>query len=198
MSEASRPTARFPSPLPPGEPSPSFEPGAADRLLRRVRQTRDYLARPVPEAALQAILEVARWTGSAGNRQPWTFVVVTDQATRRAMAEAAPNTPHIGVAPAVIAVVMEPMGETSDNFDEGRVAERIMIAATAHGLACGIGRARPDAQKVIGPLLGVPADHFVRTLVSIGYPTEAGRRSKSPPGQARKPLAELVRRERYR
>jgi nitroreductase len=114
------------------------------------------------------------------------------------MAAAATNTPHVGVAPVVIAVAMQPMGETSDNFDEGRLAERIMVAATAHGLACGIGRARPDAQRVIGPLLGVPPDQFVRTMVSIGYPTEAGRRPKSPRGKARKPLDELVRRERFR
>jgi nitroreductase len=198
MSDASRPTEGSPSPLPPGEPPAGVDPRAVVRLLRQVRQTRDFLATPVPEPALQAILEVARWTGSAGNRQPWTFIVVTDPATRRSMAEAAPNTPHIGIAPVVVAVAMEPMGETSDNFDEGRLAERIMVAATAHGLASGIGRAKPDAQKVIGPLLGVPADHFVRTLVSIGYPTEAGRKPKSPRGRARKPLAELVRRERYR
>jgi nitroreductase len=197
MSDPRRPTDPVPSPLPPRAAEPAATPRAVTRVLRHVRQTRDFLATPVPDDALRDILEAARWTGSAGNRQPWTLIVVTDPATKQQMAAAATNTPHIGVASVVVAVAMEPMGETSDNFDEGRVAERMMIAATAHGLACGIGRARPDAQKVIGPLLGVPDSHFVRTMVSIGYPSEAGRAPKSPPGKARKSLDELVRRERF-
>jgi nitroreductase len=197
MSDGPRRTDPFPSPLPPRAAPPTADPGAVSRLLRSVRQTRDFLPTPVPEAALRDILDGARWTGSAGNREPWTFIVVTDLATKQAMAKAATNTPHIGIAPVVVAVAMDPMGETSDNFDEGRVAERIMIAAAAHGISSGIGRAKPDAQKVIGPLLGVPEGHFVRTMVSLGYPTDEGRRPKSPPGKARKPLDELVRQERH-
>ncbi len=177
--------------------SNTLDPSTATRLVKRVRQTRDYRPDPVPEDALRDILDVARWTGSVSNRQPWTFVVVTDAATRRRMAEIATNTPHIGVAPVVVCVAMEPRGVESDNFDEGRVAERIMIAAAAHGLSTGIARARDDAQGPIGELLGVPRDRVVRTMVSIGYATEAGAAPKSKPGEARRPLDELVRRERY-
>ena len=175
------------------EPAPS----AVVRLMRRVRQTRDFRPGPVPEDALHDILEAARWTGSVSNRQPWTFIVVTDPETRRRMAEAATNTPHIGVAPVVIVVALEPRGIETDNFDEGRVAERIMIAAAAHGLSSGIGRARADAQATIGELLGVPGDRVVRTMVSIGYSTEAGAQPKTPRGAARKPLEAIVRRETF-
>lgn len=177
--------------------SPAVEPTTATRLVKRVRQTRDYRPDAVPEDALRDILDVARWTGSVSNRQPWTFIVVTDAATRRKMAEIATNTPHIGIAPVVICMAMEPRGIESDNFDEGRVAERIMIAAAAHGLSSGIARARDDAQGPIGELLGVPSDRVVRTMVSVGYPTEAGAAPKSKPGEARRPLDELIRRERF-
>jgi nitroreductase len=175
----------------------SSEPTDVTRLLRRVRQTRDFRSDPVPEAALTDILQVARWTGSVSNRQPWTFIVVSNADTRRQMAEAAPNTPHIGIAPVVIVVAMEPGGSETDNFDEGRLAERILIAAAAHRLAAGIGRARGDAQQAIGRLLSVPDDRVVRTMVSIGYPTDAGAQPKTPPGTARRPLEVLVRRERF-
>lgn len=178
-------------------PSAGLEPRAVTRLLRRVRQTRDFRAEPVPEAALRDILDVARWTGSAGNRQPWTFIVVTDPATRRAMADAATNTPHIGIAPVVVVVATEPRRTETDNFDEGRLAERIMIAAEAHGLDAGIGRASGAAQTTIGRLLGVPDDRVVRTMVSIGYPTQEGALPKSPPGEARRPLDAFIRRERF-
>ena len=111
-------------------------------LLRRVRQTRDFRADPVPEDALLDILDVARWTGSVSNSQPWTFIVVTDSEARRKMAEAAPYTAHIGVAPVVIVIAHDDSGNLeTDNYDEGRLTERIMTAATAHGLACGLARA---------------------------------------------------------
>lgn len=172
-------------------------PTQVTRLVRRVRQTRDFRSDPVPEEVLLDILDVARWTGSVSNRQPWTFVVVTDAETRRRMAQAATNTPHIGIAPAVVVVVMEPKGPETDNFDEGRLAERIMIAAEAHGLASGIGRASGDARQAIADLLGVPEGRVVRTMVSLGYPTEEGAAPKSAPGQARRPLDSFIRRERF-
>lgn len=173
------------------------EPTDITRLLRRVRQTRDFRPDPVPEDALRDILEVARWTGSASNRQPWTFIVVTDPATRRAIAEIATNTPHVGIAPVVVCVALEPRGIETDNFDEGRLAERIMAAAAAHGLDSGIGRARREAQEPIAALLGVPDGLVVRTMVSIGWATDAGAAPKTPRGEARRPLDELVRRERF-
>lgn len=185
--------ARPPDSLSEGRP----EPAMMISLLRRVRQTRDFRPSPVAKDAMYDILEAARWTGSVSNRQPWTFIVVTNPETRRQMAEAATNTPHIGVAPVVVVVALEPHGIDTDNFDEGRVAERIMIAAAAHGLSSGIGRAGQEAQASIGRLLGVPADRVVRTMVSIGYPTDAGARSKTPAGAARKPLETIVRWERF-
>lgn len=166
-------------------------------MLRRVRQTRDYRPDPVPEDALLDILNVARWTGSVSNTQPWKFIVVTDPETKRKMAAAAPYTSHIGVAPVVICVAREPKGSEIDNFDEGRLAERVMIAAQAHGLSSGLARARDEAQPVIGRLLGVPHDMVLRTMVSIGYPTEAGAKPKSEAGAARRPLESFIERERF-
>jgi nitroreductase len=173
------------------------DPTALTRVVRRVRQTRDFRPDPVPQDVLTDILQVARWTGSVSNRQPWTFIVVTDAETKKKMAELAPNTPHIGVAPVVIVLAWQTGGAETDSYDEGRISERIMIAAEAHGLASGIGRARDEAQRQIADLLGVPQDQHVRTMVSIGYPTEEGAKPKSPHGQARKPLDELVRQNRY-
>lgn len=177
--------------------TPLCPPGSITRTLRRVRQTRDYRSDPVPEDALLDILNVARWTGSVSNTQPWTFIVVTDAETRRRMAEAAAYTAHVGVAPVVIVVAREPKGPETDNFDEGRLAERIMIAAAAHGLSAGLARARGDDQGVIGRLLGVPDELVVRTMVSVGYATEAGAQPKSEPGAARRPLDSFIRRERF-
>ena len=197
MSDPAKPTPAFPSPLPPRSAATAASPAAVTQAMKRVRQTRDFLPTAVPEEVITDILDVARWTGSAGNRQPWTFVVIKDPAVKARMAEVAPYTAHIGIAPVVIAVILDPQRPETDHFEEARLTERMMIAATAHGLACGLARIRPDGQDVVRELLGVPPELVARSMVSIGYPTEAARLPKSVPGAARKPLAEIVRRERF-
>ncbi len=172
---------------------------AADmiRVLRSVRSVRDLRPDPLPDAALAAILEAARWTGSGMNRQPWTFVLVRDRTTLAAIAAAAPSAGHVRNAAAAIILVMDSEMPELTTFDEGRAAERICIAATAEGIASALGWVPPHARPAVAALLGVPEGRRVRTLVSLGHPTEAGARTKSEPGTARRPLADVVRYDRY-
>jgi len=165
--------------------------------MRHVRAVRSFRPDPVPDEFLTEILEVARWTGSASNSQPWTFVVVRERSTLGAIAEASPNVRHVAGAAAAIVLVMDGDSPEIETFDEGRVAERILIAATALGLASAIGWIMSAGAPAVHALLGVPERHRVRTLVSLGYPSEAGSRPKAAPGTARRPLAEMVRFERF-
>jgi nitroreductase len=167
------------------------------RTLRQVRSVRSFRPDPVPDELLTEILEVARWTGSGSNRQPWTFIVVREPATLRAIAAASPNVGHVAGAAAAIVIVMDGGMPEIETFDEGRAAERILVAATSLGLASAIGWVVPAGAEQVAALLGVPAGRRARTLVSLGYPTEAGARPKSAPGAARRPLDELVRFERF-
>jgi nitroreductase len=165
--------------------------------MRRVRSVRSFRPEPIPDEVLTEILEVARWTGSGSNSQPWTFIVVRERATLGAIAAASPNVRHVVGAAAVIVIVMDGDSPEIETFDEGRVAERILVAATALGLASAIGWIMPAGAPAVGALLGVPEGRRTRTLVSLGYPTEEGSRPKSAPGTARRPLAEMVRLERF-
>ena len=176
------------------EPQPA---GPLLRTMRRVRSVRSFRPDPVPDEFLTEILEVARWTGSGSNSQPWTFVVVREPATLGAIAAASPNVRHVAGAAAAIVIVMDGDSPEIETFDEGRVAERILVAATALGLASAIGWIMPAGASAVGALLGVPEGRRVRTLVSLGYPTEEASRPKSAPGAARRPLAEMVRFERF-
>jgi len=167
------------------------------RILRSVRSVRDFRPDPIPDEDVAEILEVARWTGSGMNLQPWTFVVVRERATLQAIAAASPNTRHVAGAAVGIVIVMDGGMPEIEMFDEARVAERILVAATALGLASAIGWVVPGAAAQVKELLGVPEDRTVRTLVSLGYPTSTGARPKSAPGAARRPLAEMVRYEQF-
>jgi F420 biosynthesis protein FbiB-like protein len=55
-------------------------------LIRGRRSVRRYQSEPLPEAMLQRVLEAATWAPSAHNSQPWRFVVLTEQASREALA----------------------------------------------------------------------------------------------------------------
>jgi F420 biosynthesis protein FbiB-like protein len=57
-------------------------------FLRTRRSIRRFKPDPVPPAVLQAILSTATYAPSAHNRQPWRFVVMTDQAAKTRLAEA--------------------------------------------------------------------------------------------------------------
>lgn len=163
------------------------------RALRRTRQVRRFTDEPVAESYIQDILEVARWTGSSENTQPWQFVVIRDPGVRRRIAELARYARHVGKAPLAIAIVMPGLDAETEAYDEGRVAERILIAAGALDLGAGIGWAEKPEQPAVGELLGVAPPAFVRTIVSIGHPTDEARRPRTGPGTGRRPLAEFVR-----
>jgi nitroreductase len=163
------------------------------RALRRTRQVRRFTDAPVAEADIQAILEVCRWTGSSTNTQPWHFVVIRDAEVRRRIAEVARYARHVGGAPVAIAIEMPGDDPETDAYDEGRVAERILVAAGAMGLGAGIGWAEKPEQSAVGELLGSIPPAFVRTIVSIGHPTDEARRPRTGSGTGRRPLEEFVR-----
>lgn len=161
--------------------------------LRRTRQIRRFTDQPVAEAALQSILEVARWTGSSENTQPWTFLVLRDPETRRQIGQSTRWARHVGKAPIAIAIVMPGRDAETEAYDEGRVAERMLIAASALGLGAGIGWVDGEEHALVDGLLGVTPPSLVRTIVAIGHPTEAALQPRSGPGTGRKPLVEFVR-----
>lgn len=168
-------------------------------FLRGLRNVRRFRPDPIPDGVVGDLLEVARWTGSARNLQPWEFVVVRDRATLGAMAEAEGYAAHLADASLGIVLVME--GDrtqaTQETWDEGRLAERIMLAAAAHGVGASIGWFRPEGARAVKALLGVPEERTVRTALSLGYPDEGAEAAAAKPDPGRKPLAGLVHVERY-
>lgn len=178
------------------------------RLLRGLRATRRFATELPPQDVVDDVLEVARWTGSSSNRQPWELILVWDRATLRAVGglDGAAGLRH--VADAAVAIVLVPDGRLT-GFDEGRWTERVMLAAAAHGLGAAIGRVQDEHVAAVADLLGVPAERGVRTIVSLGYPADASAHLVSVERETdhrlplariavgRKPLSELLHVNRY-
>ena len=154
--------------------------------LRAIRSYRD---EPLADDDLEAVLEAARWTGSSKNRQTWSFVVISDKDRLQELAGCGDFTDPVRASAATIVIVQEPEGY---EFDTGRVAQNIMLAAKALGVAsCPITLHRDgDA----GQLLGVPEDRRTRYAVALGYPSQEASPAR---WGGRKPAEDLVYRERY-
>ena len=160
-------------------------------FLRSLRAVREFQRKPIPDDVVQDILEVARWSGSASNRQFGEIVVVRNPETLRTLAGLGGYVGHLRNAALAMLLVMPGEWPEGETFDEGRLAERIMLGAWAHGVGSSIGWFSPEGRKAAKPLLGVPAKPVVRTAIALGYPASPPRRG------ARKPISELVHEERF-
>src|ERR1700694_863955 len=109
-------------------------------FLRGLRAVREYTPEEVPQAALEEILDVGRWSATGGNRQPHEVVVVRDQDTKQKFADWGAKP----AGPAAVALLIVTATDAS-TFDEGRVAERLALAAKACGLGSWI--AHPQRRK---------------------------------------------------
>jgi nitroreductase len=170
-----------------------------DRIsfLRTLRSVRSFRSDPVPQAVLDDVLEVARWSGSATNKQPWEILIIRERETLRSLASVGGYAGHLAGAPLGIVLVMAGERAEQETYDEGKLAERIMLAAHAHGVGSSIGWFAGSGRDAARELLRIPREKVVRTAISLGYPEEGARRSRTGHRQARKSLAEIVREERY-
>ncbi|MFH8349885.1 nitroreductase family protein [Streptomyces sp. NPDC018045] len=168
-------------------------PRPAVSALTSMRATRWFTTTPVAEEQLRQVLEAGRWTGSARNRQPWRFVVVRSRAVRQQLATLGAYAGHLATAPVVIALgVEEHAGGEDAQFDAGRAAQNMMLAAHLQGLGnCPASFFPAENADRAGLLCGLTPPWRVRTAISIGHPapTPAGT-SAIPAG--RLPLTDLV------
>jgi nitroreductase len=158
-------------------------------LLKTLRAVRQFNDKPLAAEAVRDIQDVIRWSGNAGNQQQFEVLWIGDRATLRHLSELKGYAKHLAGAAAGAVVVTWVGGEEINAFDEGRIAERIMLAAHAYGIGSSIGMFRDEGRGEAAKILGVPAGRTVRTAVSLGYPAPGALR-----GGRRKPMDELVRR----
>ncbi len=125
--------------------------------MKKVRQIRQYKPDAVPEEIIQELLEVAQWTGSSRNTQPWHFIVVTDKSQLHDLSQIRTPINWVAAAPLAIAIVLDGTSQVSEAYDEGRVTERLMIAARLLGLGGGTAWFGDEAQQARGKeILGIP------------------------------------------
>ncbi len=159
------------------------------------RDARRYSASAVDDGAERRILDAGRLAGSARNRQPCRFVVVEGEALP-AVADAVYGPGNVLSAGLVVVVVVTPGGNLVD-FDAGRAAQNMMLAAWAEGIAsCPNGIADREG---LDRALGLHDPERAVIVLSFGHPErprDVSRRDAAAwsAGAPRLPLDALVRR----
>jgi nitroreductase len=152
------------------------------------RSIRRYKPLPIPEEDLRKILEAGRRAPSAGNRQPWHFVVVTSPDVKEAVSEACSGQRWMADAGAIICGIGDPQAPWHP-VDVAIAMQNMVIAATALGYGtCWIGAFNEGKVKEV---LGIPEDKKVIALTPVGVPDE------SPGPRPRKPWEEVFSRDRF-
>jgi len=161
--------------------------------IRARRNVRTYTPDPVSAADLNRIAEAAWRAPSSSNRQQWNFIVVTDRDQLHALSTVWQGAKHVAGAAAAIALVIpqyeEERGRLTARFDLGQATYAMMVAAADLGIATG--HSSVGDQGKAREILGVPADHDVAFLISIGYPADRPLKPIVKPN--RLPFDEVVR-----
>lgn len=165
--------------------------------IRARRNTRTYLPDPVSAADLDRIAEAGRRAPSAGNRQHWDFIIVTDRPQLQELSTVWRGAGHVAGAAAAIALVTlvydDDRSKRVSYYDLGQATFAMMVAAADLGI--GTGHAGVGEQDRARAILGVPADHEVAYLLSVGYPADRPLKPIAKPN--RRPFDEVVHHGRW-
>ncbi|MEM1559231.1 MAG: nitroreductase family protein [Candidatus Bathyarchaeia archaeon] len=169
--------------------------------IRTRRSIRTYEDKPVEEDKLLRILEAARLAPSAGNRQPWKFIIITDPKVKEAIktvkekmrppqARGSPRKGPLDTAPVVIVGCAIP-GESFPGTDFWKIdvsiaLQNLVLAAWEQGLGtCWIGVFHEEQE--LKKVLGIPEEARIVAMITVGYPAE-----KKEPVTDRKPLQQII------
>ncbi len=141
------------------------------------RSIRKFVDKPVPKEIIDDLLRAAMQAPSAGNNQPWHFVVIDDRKILDKVPEFHPYSKMLKEAPLAILVCAQVKTEKYCDYwvqDCSAATQNLLLAAHARGLGAVWLGMYPRQERVTGiqELLGLPADIFPLSLNAIGYPAE--------------------------
>ncbi|RKY85981.1 nitroreductase [candidate division KSB1 bacterium] len=168
-------------------------------VIKTRRSVRSYKDEKVPAEVVRRVLDAARLAPSANNTQPWRFIVVENETTRKELGRLASNQMFIAEAPIIIVCCGEKyrdpwswIGENMYLVDVTIAIDHLTLAARNEGLGtCWIGAFDHSSIK---KLLGIPKEIDVIALTPLGYPRNEAAFTEST---RRKHLSEITFKDKY-
>ncbi len=150
--------------------------GGIELILTR-RSIRVFTAQAVDEDTITRILEAAMAAPSAGNQQPWQFLVMQNRETLAKIPGFHKYAQMMKTAPAAVLVCGDTAREVHKGYwvqDCAAATQNILLAAHALGLGAVWVGVYPRSERVEGfrRLLGIAPEVIPFSLVPLGYPAE--------------------------
>ena len=168
-------------------------------LVRGRRSCRRFKDNPVPTEIVDKILDIARYSPSAANSQPWEFVVVRDSTAKKAISKEvvsiykeakrreptfyfkAAVQPHLFTAPVIIVVCGDRrLQQAYPTLLKGMellrqslaiCAYSIQLSAASFGLATAWATIQRGSPELsVKKLLSIPEEYTVDHIIPLGYP----------------------------
>jgi len=141
------------------------------------RSIRKYTSEAVTAAAVKVILEAAMSAPSAGNQQPWHFVVITKKNLLDRIPEFHPHALMCREAQLAVLVCGDPSLEKHTGYwvqDCAAATENLLVAVHAQGLGGVWVGVYPREERVVGfrKLLNIPGHVIPFAVIPIGHPAE--------------------------
>ncbi|MCD6590144.1 nitroreductase family protein [Candidatus Woesearchaeota archaeon] len=143
------------------------------------RSIRKYSLKPVEWEKIITAIDIATTAPSAGNLQPWRFIIIEDSGIQAELYEYCYEQPWVYNAPALVAVVADiercksQYGERGYEYAIESVSAAIQNFLLAlHALGLGAVWVSGFEQREVDEVLGVPAGKMTIALIAIGYPAE--------------------------
>lgn len=163
-------------------------------VIRNRRSTRSFSSEVPDRSVLEQILLAATWAPSAGNLQPWFFIMVQSSDLKQRLSQAALGQDFVADAPFVIVVCADILRSASRYGKRGAELYCIQDTAaatqnmllTAHGLglsSCWVGAFNEDEVREV---LNLPDEIRPVALVPLGF---SERRPSAP---LRRPIGDVV------
>jgi len=162
--------------------------------IRSRRSIRSFKSKEVPAETVEKLVDMACFAPSAGNIQPWEFIIVRKSNIKRRLAEAALDQEFVEEAPVVVVVCANEVlssqgyGNRGENLyciqDTAAAIQNILLAAFSFGLGtCWIGAFREAEAREI---LKIPQGIRPVAIIPIGYPNQ------TPSPRNRRPMRQIV------
>jgi nitroreductase len=141
------------------------------------RSIRKYTGEPVSEEALLKFIKAGMNAPSAGNEQPWYFVIINERETLNAIADVHPYAKMLYQAPAAILVCGNPSLEKHEGYwvqDCSAATQNILLEIEDQeygGVWIGV-YPREERINSLRDLLEVPENIIPFSLIGLGHPAE--------------------------
>ena len=149
---------------------------AMEAILTR-RSIRKFKSQVVSDDLITQLLKAAMYAPSAGNQQPWHFIVVKDRAFLDEITKIHPYAQMLNEAPLAIAICGDIEKQIHEGYwvqDCSAATENLLLAAHALGLGGVWLGAHPREERVAGlrKILHIPDKIIPLCVIAIGYPAE--------------------------